>query len=73
MKTNFYKALLDPELQEKYLEKHRRLRFIYLGLVAICYLLAMASLWIALIPGFLIGCKFVQNEIDISILNSLKK
>ena len=73
MKTNFYKALLDQDLKEKYLSKLRTKRIILLIVIIICNYGAYKTSFVTLVIGFLAAWKFIQNEVDIRILKSMKK
>ncbi|MCM8539703.1 MAG: hypothetical protein NE328_05460 [Lentisphaeraceae bacterium] len=72
MKTNFYKAQLDEDLKERFLSKHRRSRYLLLILILICNYLAVQTSYITLIISFYAGWEFIQNEVDISLLKSIK-
>ena len=73
MKTNFYKALLDQDLKDDYLKKHIRSRYAFLTLIIICHFFAVQTGFITIIIAFYAGWKFIQNEVDIRILKSIKK
>jgi len=72
MKTNFYKALFDIELTNDYLDKHIRNRYIYLVVIFISNLVAVQTGFISIIIAFYAGWKFIQNEVDIRILKTIK-